>query len=236
MNTYLYEMCRRHGLSIESAAEVGVYYPETSNVLGFIRDGVRTVLVEPDPHCLARIKGYLQGYDTVSVLPYVMWDEPGRVTLYRTNASTFVSSLDVSPALVNDGYRPADGDSFEADALRFSDIDDGTIDLLSIDVEGAEWYVLKHLRSRPRIISLETHAADYRNPFLDKIEDWMRANGYRRWFVHGSDTVYLRIDALRLTVWDRVRSGFSSALVLARHRMKATKRAIKHLFVRRRHR
>lgn len=235
-NTYLYQRCQRHRLPIEHAAEVGVYYPETSNVLGFIRDGVRTMLVEPDADCVARIRDYFQGYGNVSIMPYVMWDEPGRVSLYRTKASTFVSSLSASPALVNDGYLPADDDSFEADALRFSDIDDGTIDLLSIDVEGAEWYVLKHLRSRPRVISLETHAAEYRNPFLNEIEHWMRENGYRRWFVHGSDTVYVRSGTLQMTRPERIWYGFASALVIARHRIKGVKRSIKRLLVGRRRR
>ncbi|MDX9740929.1 MAG: FkbM family methyltransferase [Gammaproteobacteria bacterium] len=236
MNNYLHEACRRQGLVMDHVAEVGVYHPETSNVLGFIRDGTRTMLVEPDPDSLARIRDYFRGYDTVSIMPYAIWDEAGHVSLYRTNSSTFVSSLDASPALVNDGYVPDERDSFRAEARLFSDIDDGTIDLLSIDVEGAEWYVLKHMRSRPKVISLETHAAEYRNPFMAMIARWMREHGYQRWFVHGSDTVYIRADAVTLSLPERLRRGISNNVVLARHRFKAMKRRIKYLFLLRRSR
>lgn len=97
----------------------------------------------------------------------------------------------MSPALVNDRYQPKAEDLFYAEAHVFSDFDDGSIDLLSIDTEGCEWYVLMHMKSRPLVISLETHGKRYRNQYITEIQQWMKDNGYRKWYRDKSDTVYV---------------------------------------------
>jgi len=38
--------------------------------------------------------------------------------------------------------------------------------------------VLKHLVSRPKVISIETHGKYYLNPFLTEITQWMEREGY----------------------------------------------------------
>ena len=48
-NNELYEKCNSKDLFIKHVCEVGVYLPQTSNILNFILDGVKTTLVEPDP-------------------------------------------------------------------------------------------------------------------------------------------------------------------------------------------
>jgi len=191
VNERLYQSTKRLGLAIGHVAEVGVYHPETSNVLGYIRDGIRTDLFEPDPESVVRIVGAFGGYSHVRVHPCAIYKENTRIRLYRAGASTFAAELVDSPALANDRYQPIPEDAFEAEARRFNEFDDGTIDLLSIDTEGCEWYVLMHLRSRPMVISVETGWKKYQNPFLKEIEDWMQSNGYRLWYRDRSDTVYL---------------------------------------------
>ena len=49
MNSALYTNVRAAGLTVSHACEVGVFLPDTSNVLGWIQDGTRTTLVESDP-------------------------------------------------------------------------------------------------------------------------------------------------------------------------------------------
>ena len=191
MNTRLYKSTNRLGLAISHVAEVGVYHPETSNVLGFIHDGILTDLFEPDPDSLERIKSAFGNLKNVRVYPYAMFHENTRIRLYRAGASTFAADLVSSPALENDDYLPSEDDAFEADARRFDEFDDGTIDLLSIDTEGCEWYVLMYLKSRPSVISVETGWKKYRNPFFNDIQEWMRVNGYVVWYRDRSDTVYL---------------------------------------------
>ena len=49
MNAALYEFVTTANIPVAYACEVGVYLPDTSNVLGWINDGIRTTLVECDP-------------------------------------------------------------------------------------------------------------------------------------------------------------------------------------------
>ena len=194
MNERLYRKTRIWGFNFNHVAEVGVYLPASSNILGFIKDGIRADLFEPDPDCIEKMKDYFRDNSNVRIFPYAIYAESGPIRLYRDGASTFVADLKSSPALANDQYQPAPEDIFYAEARIFSDFDDGTIDLLSIDTEGCEWYVLMHLKSRPLVISLETGWKKYRNPYLPQIENWMSENGYRKWYRDRSDTVYLRQD------------------------------------------
>jgi FkbM family methyltransferase len=199
MNERLYKSTKRLGLTIGHVAEVGVYHPETSNILGYIRDGIRADLFEPDPESISRIYDAFGKYVHVRVHPFAIYKENTKLRLYRAGASTFAADLPSSPALANDSYQPSADDAFEAEARRFDEFDDGTIDLLSIDTEGCEWYVLMHLKSRPLVISAEMGWKKYQNPFLKEIEGWMRSNGYRIWYKDKSDTVYIH---------NRVQIGF----------------------------
>jgi FkbM family methyltransferase len=191
MNDTLFRKVQKLDFKPRHVAEVGVYLPETSNILGFIEAGCRADLVEPDPQSLEKIVERFSGYPNVTVHPVAIFNERRTLQLYRTNASTFVKGLPASPALVNDRYQPVESDLFAAEALPFSDIDDGTIDLLSIDTEGCEWYVISTMASRPAIISLETHGKRYTNPFRAEIDNWMKEKGYRRWYSDTSDTVFI---------------------------------------------
>lgn len=187
----LYRKVKRLGLAPKHVAEVGVWYPERSSVLNFITDGVLTDLVEPDPLCVARIRERFGATPNVRIFECAVYSENTTVTLYRTNESTFVKGLSAAPALVNDAYVPSGDDSFQAEGRVFGEIDDGTIDLLSIDTEGCEWYVLQGLLSRPLVISVETHRKRYRNPYLPQIMGWMRKHEYRVWYRTKSDTVFV---------------------------------------------
>lgn len=192
MNEFLYQQVKKSNIQVNQIFEVGVFFPQTSNVLGFINDGSNVTLVEPDPICIKAIIDEFGKMTNVKLLQLAIFDPPGEISLYRTNASTFVSTLEMSPALINDNYKPNEKDRFIAKAVKFDEIDPGDIDLISIDVEGADWYILKDMVSRPKIISVETHAKKYVNPNLELIENWMNKNDYIVWYKLGSDTVFIK--------------------------------------------
>jgi FkbM family methyltransferase len=204
MNETLYNRTRKIGLHPTHVAEVGVHYPETSNVLLFIEEGCRADLFEPDPLCVERIREKFADNANVTIHPYAIYHTRTTLGLYRANSSTFVKDLTSSPALVNDRYQPNEKDLFEAEARTFGELDDGTIDLLSVDTEGCEWYVIQTMKSRPAVISLETHGKRYKHPHIKLIEEWMRENNYRVWYRDKSDTVYVRREVLP-GFWDRMR-------------------------------
>ncbi|MCE7935841.1 MAG: FkbM family methyltransferase [Chlorobi bacterium CHB2] len=200
----LFKRIQKAGIGIEHACEVGVYLPESSNILEFLQLGIRGTLVEANPEMVEKIHRYFAGRANVRIYPYAMWDSDGEITLAHAKSSTFVAALGSSPALKNDNYTIAENNSFTVQCRTFSRIDDGTIDLLSIDIEGADWYVLKHLVSRPKVISVETHGKYYVNPFLDSITSWMEREGYVAWYKDGSDTIYVRKGLITLRLTDRL--------------------------------
>lgn len=210
MNTRLYRSTTRLRLNIAHVAEVGVYHPETSNILGFINDGIRADLFEPDPESITKMRSAFGALPNVTIHPCALYFENTSIRLYRAGASTFAATLASSPALDNDDYQPEESDAFEADARTFDQFDPGTIDLLSIDTEGCEWYVLQFLKSRPLVISVETGWKKYENPHLSDILCWMKSNGYRFWYRDRSDSVYIHsrtgISTLRLWL-DRLSWG-----------------------------
>jgi FkbM family methyltransferase len=192
MLTQLFETVDSAGIRVNHACEVGVYLPDVSNVRGWIAAGVRTTLVECDPVIVRQLQERFGALPNVRIEAVAVADAAGRLTLFRAGASTFGSNVLQSPAIVNDGYRKEASTTFEVAAVTFDAIDDGTIDLLSIDIEGGEWFVLRHMRSRPEIISVETHGKRYVNPHLREILAWCDAEGYGAWYRDRSDTVFRR--------------------------------------------
>ena len=224
-NKKLFLKLEAKGFEPKHVAEVGVYTPETSNIFDYIERGIKTSLVEPDPASIERIRKKFGHCDHVTLHTVAAYDFNGPLNLVKRDASTFVSELESSPAIENDGYEVTDEDEFSVDSVTFDRIDDGTIDLLSIDTEGSEWFVLKYMTSRPAVISIETHGAIYINPHIDKICEWMRDNNYRVLFKDKTDSVYVQESAVRVSIVDKLRLAVRNFLIrLRRARKKAFSR------------
>jgi FkbM family methyltransferase len=199
----LFKKCNEKKFNPDFVAEVGVYLPQESNVRGFIFNGAKALLVEADPLLIDKIKMFYAGYKNIDVLNYAIFDRNGTVELYRAAASTFVSEV-ISPALVNDKYVTKDSNKFTVEARLFSEIDNGNIDLLSVDIEGSEWFVIKNMVSHPKVISIETHGKYYRNQYIKEISDWMYTNGYTLWFKDKSDSVYVKNGTFPVTFGEKL--------------------------------
>ena len=199
----LHQKIKSRGIRIDHACEVGVYLPQTSNIIDFIKEGVRASLVEADPDTVTILREYFKDY-SVTIFPVAVWSTSGTIRLSRAAASTFVSELESSPAIVNDKYKVNIDNSFEVKCVVFSEIDEGNIDLLSIDIEGGEWHVIRNLRSRPKVISVETHGKYYTNPFLKEIRRWMSEQDYMVWYKDASDTVFVRRGVTQPSLLDKI--------------------------------
>jgi FkbM family methyltransferase len=221
MEKELYRKFLSKKITIRHVCEVGVFMPEMSNILDFVvKDRLRTTFVEPDPKSIAAIRQFFREYDNVELLPYAAYDHHGVLELVQRNASTFVSTLPYSPAQINDNYHIRKEDTFTVECRKFDELDDGTIDLLSVDTEGSEWYVLKFLKSRPLIISVETHGKSYLNPFYKEIAGWMADNGYERWWLDKTDTVYYKKGAFAVSKGEKLRLAAMDAYVKFRRARK----------------
>lgn len=198
----LYLKLLRKKIGFQHVCEVGVYHPETSHVAGFIHDGVRTTLVEASPDAVNKLQQAF-AVPHVRIHPVAVWDASGTLTLAHAASSTFATALATSPALQNDRYRLHGARTFDVPCVPFSALDDGTIELLCVDIEGAEWYVLKHLRSRPKVLAIETHGKYYTNPFLHQIRQWLHDHGYVLWYKDRSDSVYIQPGLFAVSLTDR---------------------------------
>lgn len=201
-NKCLYKRLNAKGFKPLHVAEVGVYHPETSNIYDYIEQGIKTTLVEPSPDSIKRINDYFDDYSNITLHEVAAYDYNGELSLSQRGASTYATELKSSPAIVNDNYIPSDDDSFSVKSVTFDTIDDGTIDLLSVDVEGSEWFTLKYMTSRPTVISVETHGQSYLNPYIKEIKRWMKENGYCNYYKDGTDTVFVKKGTLDVTLSD----------------------------------
>ncbi len=72
MNALYRKLQSKPPLSLKHVCEVGVYLPETSNVLEFIKkDALKATLVEADPETVEVLKEFFKN-DQVSIQPYAM--------------------------------------------------------------------------------------------------------------------------------------------------------------------
>ena len=229
MKTIYKKLCQK-GYTPSHVAEVGVYHPETSNIIDYINNGTRATLVEPDPESIRLIHKEFSDNENITHYPYAIYKNSGKLKLSRRGASTFVTDLSESPAIINDEYVKTDEDTFLVDAVTFDKIDDGSIDLLSVDIEGAEWYVIEYMVSRPDIISLETHGAIYINPNINEIEEWLADNNYRIWYLDESDSVYVKNGIVNIGLLDKLLLFTKRILLAIKRSRKRIKRKIKNLF------
>ncbi|MFW2332027.1 MAG: FkbM family methyltransferase [Nitrospinota bacterium] len=225
-NSKLYEAVIKRGFNLQYVVEVGVWHPESSNIYRFIEDGLKTALVEPDPKSIELIKAKWGDYKNVRLYEVAIADFEGEIQLCQKGSSTFASSLTNSPALANDNCNIQELEKFMARSVKFSSIDDGNIDLISIDTEGSEWFVIKDMVSRPTIISIETHGELYINPYINQLKEWLDNQNYTLWFKDKSDSIYVLKDEIYLTFSDKMHLLFTDILLVTR---RARKRAIKNL-------
>jgi FkbM family methyltransferase len=167
--------------------EIGVNYPHLSQVLTQADVCDKIILIEPEPDCYRAIQEYLDERPTLkkkTELFNVAIDlNPGRVKMIQTGMGCQSSCLKKIPKTPLKSKQPnRHFQEIEVFAVPFSSIDPGNITHLYIDTEGAEWFVLQDMKSRPEMIKLEMgnpkHFVRYQNPYFNHIMVWMKLNEY----------------------------------------------------------
>jgi FkbM family methyltransferase len=197
------------------ACEVGVFTPDQSKILYLAASGVRCILVEPHPTAADKIREVAGAAENVIVVDKAVTREPGAISLVEAGASTFVKGVD-SPAKMNDALRDEATTEYTVESVRFEDIDPGDIDVLCVDTEGSEWFVLQGLASRPAILVLELYGKRYVNPHIDEIRAWTRDKGYKPYTMDKSDVVFVRDDVIRPSLLNTLGFRFRLARVALR--------------------
>jgi FkbM family methyltransferase len=158
----------------------------------FITPESRVQIIECNPDHLFEINRHYGTSSNVVIHPFAVWKERGKIKFYLEGATSYVDGL-ISPIVANDGHQPSSERTIEVEARTFDEFDDGTIDIIDIDVEGAEWYVIERMRSRPKVIGVEMAWNRYVNPHAKEIEKWMSDNHYIPFKQDGAASLYRRL-------------------------------------------
>lgn len=154
---------------------------------------MEVMLFEPLPEYFAQIKAAAAGRPNVQLFNVAIGDETGEMSFIDEGTSS--SLVGVASPVAQHFHRPdSEKKVVKVQVRKMSDYDHGQIDLLRVDTEGAEWFCIKHLVSRPRQIVVEIYndIATYINPYLFEISQWAKTNGYRLTSVGDGDFIYER--------------------------------------------
>jgi hypothetical protein len=165
-------------------AEVGVNEPEKCSVAGWLNRGVEGILVEPLPWCCERLRA---AFPTARVIEGVVGANRGRVKLYDRGEGSWIEDVPVGAAPdEHTGHSAMDRATFnpqfvrEVESFPWWSLEKHTLDVLCVDTEGAEWFVVRDMRTEPKLIRLEMHFthSGWRNPYYDRIQENLASRGY----------------------------------------------------------
>jgi len=182
------------GINWSVVYEVGVWKPEESHIKNLIPSAKKVVMFEAQEKYAELSRIVFKEYDYVVVHTVAIYNENlDAVKLIDIGSSSFIEGI-ASPSINISAYNIPQREVFYVKARTFDNYDEGDIDILACDIEGAEWFVLEKMKSRPKLICLETHynPIGYINPFMEKIEKWMIDNNYFKYNNDVSDTVYIK--------------------------------------------
>lgn len=190
-----------HGWQVGHVVEIGTYFPNAAQTANFIEAGHRVTLIEPNPQACEALRQKWGKLKNITILNKAIFNKKCEKVFCQIIASDFHKPSSSwlhgvrSPYLEmhKTGQIPdVQTDKIKVQCVTFDEIDTGKIDLLFVDAEGCEWYVIQKMKSRPRLIKLETHGNHgYINPFMKQINTWMGKNSYREVTKTRSDTIWI---------------------------------------------
>ena len=183
----LYDYCQKNKIEVNLACEVGFWRLADSQIKEFIEEGIECMIIDVLPATDAIQNKMNVGYHCYGL----DFTKVKHKMFAKYGASTYEIGIQ-SPAVINKKHVPKTKDIFFSDTHTFDEFDTGTIDIISIDIEGMEWAVLCNMKSLPKIIEIEMEWKKYINPYYDSIKHWMEINGYKFLERDGSDHIYLR--------------------------------------------
>jgi hypothetical protein len=134
----------------------------------------KTVLIEPDPKMA---KAARERYRWAEVIEVAVHDGYGIANLRRLGGQSYIKGVGWCPAFSSKTPALKTAGKVAVATVPFTALDDGKIDVLNLDSEGCEWYVLKRMVSRPVLIQIELYK---RNKYYKQICEWLVGEGYRQ--------------------------------------------------------
>lgn len=160
--------------------EIGVGEYSQCRTLPYVNTNNECWLFEPNPISFNQIQENLSQYPNFRLFNYAIGSENKKSYLYLAKGSSFIEGAESPEKKV---YPNAEDllKKHEIEIKNIQEFDDGSIDILLLDTEGTEFDIIKNLISRPKQIAVEMYSfgVKYKNPYFNKIIDWMSKNNYK---------------------------------------------------------
>jgi FkbM family methyltransferase len=173
--------------------EIGVGNPDIC-LTRRIEDG-EVHLFEANPKNCEDLAKNLEKRDNFFIYNCAIGDYEGDVDFVLDGDSSYVKNINSPTEQCADKNHIDSLITIKIPIFKISTFDKGNIDVLFIDIEGSEYFVLKHLISRPQSITIEldNEGNGYVNPYLKEILQWMKDNDYYlKERIHGDGVFHLK--------------------------------------------
>lgn len=147
----------------------------------------RTVMIEPDPVMAANAR---RNYPWAEIHQVAIAETAGTANLRKLNGASYIKGIAWAPAFDACPRRAKKAGKVAVSTIPFTLVDDGKIDLINLDCEGSEWFVLKNMVSRPAFLQIEIYE---KHGHYREIMAWLEENGYferKRW--GNANRIFLR--------------------------------------------
>ena len=196
------DLCKIVNLYPKNIIEIGIGDHRGIQALEFVEKTGKLIAFEPNPEFYRSIVSQHGNNQNLTILNKGIYKEAGVKRFYDKWACTFIEEMfDFSGAKIQDLYEKNEKDVFECYVNTIDNYDDGQVELLCMDCESCELFVLQKLISRPIIIQIETHSfySEYKPFGIDEIYDWFYNNNYTLLAMNESDSVYIKKEYLDKT-------------------------------------
>ena len=181
--------------------EIGVGNINICRTLRLFNTNLELSLFEVNPKTFRELAGVLEQYKVANVKLYNVgvYDKTGTIEFNDDGDSTASSEAFSPRSLAETKKELPQLPKITCPVVDMAEIDPGDIDVLLIDTEGCEYKIISRMKSRPRIIVLETHNDDksYLTPNFELLEKWLKENGYTKSIEDVTDTWYVRREYLK---------------------------------------
>ncbi len=173
---------------VEVGANVGYYTMVMAGRVGL--DG-RVTALEANPRLVELVRRSIRvnGFgDRVRLINHAAMDEPGVVDFVSFRRNSGGGHV---PTVVGAHYSPSLGqpEAYKVEAVRLDDLDCGRVDLIRLDAEGSEPFILRGaagiLKANPNIvICMEWSAVQMESrTSVPELVDWLEEQGFRFWLI-----------------------------------------------------
>jgi FkbM family methyltransferase len=146
---------------IKNYVDVGACYGFA--ILPFVNQNTKIYMVEPDENNLEILNEMWSNSNKIKIINKAISDVNGKINFYLEDDLTVVSSIFETNALGNsEGRRSVEVSSITPDNLIENYVDESEIDLMKVDIEGAEYQFFESI-SENNMVKVKRFIIEFHN-------------------------------------------------------------------------